>query len=73
MAGGSSINSDRAEQQRAFGIIVYNDLRPPLLIRQAPDHYGTYMPDILRAFGFSHLRNVFSLIYSKSKISRRSG
>ena len=34
MAGGFSINSDGVEEQRAFGVIAYNDLRPPLLISQ---------------------------------------
>ena len=31
VAGGSSIDADGAEQQRAIGVITCNDLHPPLL------------------------------------------
>ena len=37
MAGGSWINSDGAEQRRAFGVIGYNDLRLSLSTSQPPD------------------------------------
>ena len=57
MAGGSSINPDGADKERAFGVIVSNDLRQPLLIRQAPDHHNTCFLDNLRAFAFTYLRN----------------
>ena len=72
MAGGSSINSDGAEKQKAFGVIVSNDLYQPLSIRQAPDHHDTYFVDDLGAFASIYLRNIFGLT-GRSEIAWKDG
>lgn len=53
MLGGASIDSNCAEKQRAFGVIVSNNLHQPLLIRQAFDHHNTYFLDNLGAFALA--------------------
>lgn len=58
MAGGSGINCDGAGQQRNPGIIVYNDIPPPLLTSRPPDYWNTYILNDLGAFAYTYLRNI---------------